>query len=112
MRPWPSRCRLYYLLGAPSPESHYLVQAVLAAARRIKRLRRGSVARLFPSELLPRPPGPPVSPQASLPAYWHGLSPLARARNRKRAAAAPHLALMHDAANRIDDTCKGLKENK
>jgi hypothetical protein len=92
---------LYQLVGAPSPESHHLVQAVQEAARRTKRFRRGSVAPLYCREL------PPFlgSPPSSLPGPRLGLS--SRARYCQRAATVRHMALMHDAAIRFDDTREG-----
>ncbi len=88
------------LVGAPSPEAHHLVRAYRTAARRNKRFRRGSVTPLFRSEL----PLPPTEPPQGAPqlARRAGLSPDERL--RQRAATARHMALMHDAALRFDDT--------
>ncbi len=91
------------LVGAPSPEAHHLVRAYRTAARRNKRFRRGSVTPLFRSEL----PLPPTEPPQGAPqlARRAGLSPDERL--RQRAATARHMALMHDAALRFDDTREG-----
>jgi len=78
---------LCQLVGAPSPESHHLVQAVREAAWRTKRFRRGSVAHLFRRESPPLPGSPPNS----LTGFRLGLSP--RARYRQRTATVRHMAL-------------------
>ena len=95
------------LVGAPSPEAHHLVRAYRTAARRNKRFRRGSVTPLFRSEL----PLPPTESQQGAPqlARRAGLSPDERL--RQRAATARHMALMHDAALRFDDTREGQLGN-
>ena len=95
------------LVGAPSPEAHHLVRAYRTAARRNKRFRRGSVTPLFRSEL----PLPPTEPPQGAPklARRAGLSPDERL--CQRAATARHMALMHDAALRFDDTREGQLGN-
>lgn len=113
-KPTKSRCcaidALHTVVGLQPPGSDPRIQALRALLRRTKTFRRGRARPVLRAEIPLVGPDPAASsPPRGSPATLRGrrAGPSPQTKRRRRDATVAHMALLHDATLRHDDTREG-----